>query len=190
MSTLPDPEQSLANDRGEAVLAGGCFWCTEAVFQALAGVSEVISGYAGGSETDATYEAVCSGRTGHAEAIQLRYDPARIGYGQLLKIFFAVAHDPTQVDRQGADRGAQYRSAIFYANEDERSLATTYIDQLNAAGLFAQRIATVLEPLDKFYPAEDHHQNFAANNPMQPYVCMIAQPKLDKLRQTFPDQVA
>lgn len=192
MNALPDPEIDLppSDAPTEAVLAGGCFWCTEAVFLALDGVTEVRSGYAGGSADTANYEAVCSGRSGHAEAIQIRYRPGTISYGQLLKVFFQVAHDPTQLNRQGNDSGTQYRSALFYADEDQRRVAAAYIDQLNAAGAFGARIVTTLEPLEAFYAAEGYHQNFAANNPAQPYVCLVAQPKLDKLRQAFPDKLA
>ncbi|MDN5861898.1 MAG: peptide-methionine (S)-S-oxide reductase MsrA [Salinisphaera sp.] len=185
----PDYQLPLPDDRGEAVLAGGCFWCTEAVFQALAGVTEVTSGYAGGNAADANYEAVCTSRTGHAEAIRVRYDPQLIRYGALLQVFFSVAHDPTQVDRQGTDMGKQYRSAIFYADENQRRAAAAYIDQLNGASVFDKRIATTLEALEDFYPAEDYHQDFAASNPAQPYVCMVAAPKVDKLRATFPEHV-
>lgn len=191
MTTLPPPalELAAANDAGEAVLAGGCFWCTEAVFLAVDGVTGVTPGYAGGDAKSASYRAVCSGRTGHAEAIRVRHDPERIGYGTLLRVFFAVAHDPTQVNRQGGDRGAQYRSAIFPANAAQEQVAAAYIRQLDASGLLYAPIATRLEPLEGFYPAEDYHQNFVANNPTQPYVCMVAAPKLDKLRETFPELI-
>ena len=189
--TLPEPERDLpaAEDDGEAVLAGGCFWCTEAVFQALDGVTEVTSGYAGGSAETADYESVCRGNTGHAEAIRVRYDPARISYGTLLRVFFGVAHDPTQLNRQGADRGPQYRSAVFYADDARKHVAEAYIDQLERAGVFGAPIVTTLEPLDAFYEAEGYHQDFVASNPMQPYVCMVAQPKLDKLTETFGELV-
>lgn len=186
---VPAPEQELpsADDTGEAVLAGGCFWCTEAVFQALDGVIEVTPGYAGGSAETADYETVCGGRTDHAEAIRVRYDPERIDYGRLLQVFFGAAHDPTQLDRQGPDRGRQYRSAIFYANEAQKRFAEAYIDRIERGGVFDGPIATTLEPLDAFYEAEGYHHDFVANNPAQPYVCMVAQPKLDGLRETFPE---
>lgn len=191
MSALPAPETTpaTADDRGEAVLAGGCFWCVEAVFQALAGVTEVTSGYAGGDADTANYKAVCTGRTGHAEVVRVRYEPERIGYGELLRVFFGVAHDPTQVNRQGGDVGPQYRSAVFYADAEQKRVAEAYIAQLERDGLFAAPIATTLEPLEAFYPAEGYHQDFVANNPGQPYVCMVAQPKLDKLRESFGDRL-
>lgn len=189
MTTLPPPDSNpdAADEPAEAVLAGGCFWCTEAVFQALTGVTEVSSGYAGGDAATANYKDVCTGRTGHAEAIRVRYEPARISYGDLLQVFFAVAHDPTQIDQQGADRGPQYRSAIFYANPAQKEAAEAYIRQLDAAGAFAAPIATRLEPLSAFYEAEAYHQDFVASNPTQPYACMVAMPKVEKLRETFPD---
>lgn len=191
-ATIPAPEHEppAAEDPGEAVLAGGCFWCTEAVFQALEGVTEVTPGYAGGSAETADYESVCSGTTDHAEAVRVRYDPERIGYGRLLQVFFGAAHDPTQLDRQGADRGRQYRSAIFHADDNQRRVAEAYIDQLERSGVFNGPIVTTLEPLDAFYEAEAYHHDFVANNPAQPYVCMVAMPKLDKLRETFPEEVA
>ncbi|AFT70763.1 Peptide methionine sulfoxide reductase MsrA [Alloalcanivorax dieselolei B5] len=186
---FPDPADDLPRDQdpGRAILAGGCFWCTEAVFLQLDGVNSVISGYAGGDAEHANYEAVCTGRTGHAEAIEIRYDPAVIRYGELLKLFFAVAHDPTQKDRQGNDRGPQYRSAIFYQSEPERQAAAAYIHQLNQAGAFIAPIVTTLEPLDMFYPAEDYHQDFARRHPTQPYITHVAHPKVEKLRTAFPD---
>lgn len=185
----PAPGQDLpaGDDAGEAVLAGGCFWCTEAVFQALEGVTEVTPGYAGGSAETADYESVCSGATDHAEAVRVRYDPEQIGYGRLLQVFFGAAHDPTQLDRQGPDRGRQYRSAIFYAGENQRRVAEAYIDQIERSGVFNGPIVTTLEPLDAFYEAEGYHHDFVANNPAQPYVCMVAQPKLEKLREVFSD---
>lgn len=189
---IPAPEHELpvAEDTGEAVLAGGCFWCTEAVFQALDGVSEVTPGYAGGSADTADYESVCGGATDHAEAVRMRYDPERIGYGRLLQVFFGAAHDPTQRDRQGLDRGRQYRSAIFYADTAQKRVAAAYIEQLERAGVFDGPVVTTLEPLDAFYEAEPYHHDFVANNPAQPYVCTIAQPKLDKLREMFPERMA
>lgn len=191
MSNFPDPDTDLppAQDRGEVVLAGGCFWCVEAVFQALGGVTDVTSGYAGGSAETANYRAVCTGRTGHAEVIRVRYDPAIISFGTLLKVFFAVAHDPTQVDRQGNDLGPQYRSAVFIADDEQKRVAQTYIAQLDQSGVFSAPVATRLEPLTAFHEAEAYHQDFMLNNPGQPYVCIVAQPKLGKLRQQFPDLV-
>ena len=190
---IPDPEIDIpapaAGREATAVLAGGCFWCTEAVFQALDGVREVISGYAGGTAATADYRTVCSGLTDHAEAVLVRYDPSRIRYGQLLKVFFAAAHDPTQVDRQGNDRGRQYRSAIFAATAGENEVAASYIRQLDAAGVFKAPIATRIEPLVAFFPAEAYHQDYAERNPDQPYVAAVARPKVEKLRTTFPEHL-
>jgi len=169
------------------VFAGGCFWCTEAVFEQLDGVTSVVSGYAGGTKDTADYRAVSSGQTRHAEVIQVTYEPSRITYGQLLKVFFTIAHDPTQLNRQGPDSGTQYRSAIFYQSEDEKRVAQSYIDQLTAAKLFAKPIVTTLEPLDAFYPAEDDHQDYVKHNPANPYVVHHALPKVEKLRQKYPD---
>lgn len=189
---FPDPRVDItAPPDGDAtiVLAGGCFWCTEAVYLQLDGVKEVVSGYAGGTAETANYETVCSGTTNHAEAIQIRYDPRRISYGQILKVFFSVAHDPTQLNHQGADRGRQYRSAIFYANDEQKRVADSYIRDLNAARVFDEPIVTTLEPLERFYPAESYHQNYAARNPAQPYVALTATPKVEKLRATFRDRL-
>jgi peptide-methionine (S)-S-oxide reductase len=192
-AAFPDPASDLAPDASrtsaEAVLAGGCFWCTEAVFRQLDGVSDVISGYAGGSAQSANYEAVCSGRTDHAEAILVRYDPRRISYGQLLKVFFSAAHDPTQLDRQGNDRGRQYRSAIFSSDAAERDVAQRYIAQLDAAGVFQAPIATTLEPRETFHPAEGYHQDYAARNPHQPYIAAVSAPKVAKVRALYADKL-
>jgi peptide-methionine (S)-S-oxide reductase len=187
--SFPDPEQDLAGEAPPAriVLAGGCFWCTEAVYRQLEGVLGVRPGYAGGTAATADYRTVCSGRTNHAEAIEVSYDPARITLGTILKLFFSIAHDPTQKDRQGADIGRQYRSAIFYANEDQRRVAAAYIAQIEAAGLFDAPIQTTLEPLDQFFVAEDDHHDYAARNPSQPYVRMVAAPKVVKLREVHRD---
>jgi peptide-methionine (S)-S-oxide reductase len=188
---FPDPAEDLtaSGEQATAILAGGCFWCTEAVYRQLDGVLSVESGYAGGSAASANYAAVCSGATGHAEAIRIVFDPRKASYGDLLKVFFSVAHDPTQLNRQGADRGTQYRSAIFFANEDERRVAAAYIAQLNAAKLFADPIVTTLEPLETFYPAESHHQDYAARNPNQPYIAAVSTPKVDKLRKIYPERL-
>ncbi len=172
-----------------AVLAGGCFWCVEAVFQHLEGVLAVRSGYTGGSAEGADYRSVCSGTTGHAEAIEVEFDPVRLSFGQLLKVFFTVAHDPTQLNRQGNDRGRQYRSAIFCVDEPQRRVAEAYIRQLDAARVFDAPIATRLEPLVHFYLAEDYHQDYAARNPNQPYIELVAKPKVDKLQAYFPGRV-
>lgn len=169
------------------VLAGGCFWCTEAVFEQLDGVLDVTSGYTGGKAEDANYEAVCTGHTGHAEAIRITFDANVVSTATLLDVFFHVAHDPTQKDRQGNDIGSQYRSAIFYASADERQLAADTIARLNAAGDFAAPIATSLEPLGVFYPAETYHQDYARAHPMQPYIFCVARPKMGKLKEKHPD---
>jgi peptide-methionine (S)-S-oxide reductase len=171
------------------VLAGGCFWCVEAVLRELDGVLDVTSGYAGGTEATADYRSVCSGGTDHAEVVAVRFDPARISFGQLLRVFFSVAHDPTQLDRQGNDRGRQYRSAIFFADDEQRRVAEAYVDQLERSGVFRSPIVTTLEPLDAFYPAEEYHQDYAARNPNQPYIAAISTPKVEKLRQQFGDRL-
>ncbi|WP_370233529.1 peptide-methionine (S)-S-oxide reductase MsrA [Alloalcanivorax venustensis] len=188
---FPDPVEDVPTDQdvGRAVLAGGCFWCVEAVYQPLDGVQSVVSGYAGGDAESANYEAVCSGRTGHAEVVEVRYDPHRISYGALLKLFFAVAHDPTQKDRQGNDRGPQYRSAIFPVDDAQRKVAEDYIQQLGNAGAFTAPIVTTLEPGHPFHPAEDYHQDFARRNPNQPYITHVAKPKLEKLHAAFPEML-
>jgi peptide-methionine (S)-S-oxide reductase len=189
--SFPDPEP--VPDTGDAgstlVLAGGCFWCTEAVYTQLDGVLTVRPGYAGGSAATANYDDVCSGRTGHAEAIEIVFDPARVSVGQILKIFFSIAHDPTQLNRQGADVGTQYRSAIFYANDAQRQLAEHYIAEINSAQVFEAPVATSLEPLEVFYPAEQYHHGFAARNPQQPYVRAVAAPKVEKLRKVHADML-
>ena len=190
-SRFPDPETDLTDVTGEQrlVLGGGCFWCVEAVFLAVDGVTGVVSGYAGGSPETANYQDVCSGQTGHAEVVDVHYDASKVSFGSLLKIFFSVAHDPTQLNRQGNDRGTQYRSAVFYQTEDEKRVALAYIDQLNQAGVYKDPIATTLEPLEAFHPAESYHQNFAARNPYQPYVMAVAAPKLEKLTDQFADRL-
>lgn len=183
--SFPAPEQDLTGEVGPAriVLGGGCFWCTEAVYRQLDGVVGVRPGYAGGTARTADYDSVCSGRTDHAEVIEVTYDPARITLGQILKLFFSIAHDPTQKDRQGADVGPQYRSAIFYADDDQRRVAEDYIAQIEAAKLFDAPIRTKLEPLEGFYVAEDYHHDYAARNPGQSYIRMVAEPKVSKLRE-------
>lgn len=190
-SRFPDPEQDLPASQGEQriVLGGGCFWCVEAVFLAINGVTRVVSGYAGGHPDSANYEAVCTGTTGHAEVVDVHYDPARVGFGELLKVFFSVAHDPTQLNRQGNDRGPQYRSAIFYETPEQRRVSEAYIHQLNQAGVYPDPIVTTLEPLDAFFPAEDYHQNFAARNPHQPYIMAVAAPKMEKLVGSYGDRL-
>ncbi len=185
LATLADPAASRAN----AVFAGGCFWCVEAVFEELEGVIEAVSGYAGGTAESANYEDVCSGRTGHAEAVQIVYDPQRISFEELLQVHFAT-HDPTTLNRQGNDAGPQYRSTIFCANEEERALTQAVIADLTEAGAFGDRkIVTTLEPLDVFYPAEMKHQNFVCQNPDQGYVRAVALPKVEKVRKQFADKL-
>jgi peptide-methionine (S)-S-oxide reductase len=183
---FPDPtvDSTLATSAGQsrAILAGGCFWCVEAVYKNLEGVSSVKSGYAGGTADTADYETVSSGGTDHAESVEVVYDPSRISYGQILKVFFAIAHDPTQLNRQGPDTGRQYRSAIFYADGEQKRVAEAYIDQLNKAHVFDQKIVTEVVPLEAFYEAETYHQDYAARNPLNPYIVFNAQPKVRKLR--------
>ncbi|MDK9556535.1 peptide-methionine (S)-S-oxide reductase MsrA [Marinobacter sp. M216] len=190
-SRFPDPEQDLPQTDTEArlVLGGGCFWCVEAVFLAMDGVNKVESGYAGGSAETANYEAVCTGTTGHAEVVDIHYDPSKVSFGALLKVFFSVAHDPTQLNRQGNDRGTQYRSAVFYETPDQKQIAEAYIQQLDAAGVYPAPIVTTLEPLEAFHPAEAYHQNFAARNPYQPYIMAVAAPKMEKLVDNYGDRL-
>jgi peptide-methionine (S)-S-oxide reductase len=189
---VPDPPIDVARtDKTQtAVLAGGCFWCTEAVFVHLDGVLGVMSGYAGGEADTANYRAVCSGTTGHAEVIRIQYDPQKITFGELLKVFFTVAHDPTQRNRQGNDWGTQYRSAVFYADEEQRAVAQAYIDRLNEnGGVFGKKVQTTVEPLEAFYEAEVYHRDYAARNAGAPYVVGVAQPKVDKLKTFYPDRL-
>jgi peptide-methionine (S)-S-oxide reductase len=188
---FPDPEVDIAATGSEqsVILAGGCFWCVEAVFAQVEGVTGLTSVYAGGSAETADYETVCTGRTGHAEAVQVRFDPNTLSYGQVLKLFLSVAHDPTTLNRQGADVGTQYRSAIFYADAEQKRVAQAYIDQLDAAGVFNAKIVTSLEPLEKFYVAEEYHQGYAASHPNQPYIAAVATPKVEKLRTYFADRL-
>jgi peptide-methionine (S)-S-oxide reductase len=192
-SRFPDPVQDIkvaaAGTQQTAVLAGGCFWGVEAVFEQLAGVSDVVSGYAGGSSATAHYQVVSTGTTGHAESVKITFDPARISYGQLLKIFFALAHDPTELNRQGPDEGTQYRSAIFYETPEQKTVAEAYIQQLEAARVFPRHIVTQVVPLQGFYPAEAYHQNFLDNNPTYPYIVYNDLPKLAHLKKQFPEML-
>ena len=185
---LPDPAVDVPASAGakKAVFAGGCFWCTEAVFEEVAGVRMVISGYAGGTKESAVYEVVGAGRTEHAEAIEITYDPQKISYGTLLKIFFAVAHDPTQLNRQGPDYGKQYRSEVFAQNAEQKKVAEAYIQQLTEAKVFSHSIATKVSEGKPFYPAEAYHQDFVKLHPTHPYVMANSKPKVEKLRKTFP----
>ena len=187
-ATIPAPvvdEHAGTTDRF-AVFAGGCFWGVDAVFKHVNGVKKVTSGYAGGTSKTANYQAVSTGKTGHAESVQVIYDPSQITYGQLLQIFFSVAHDPTELNRQGPDVGTQYRSAIFYASPEQQRIAQAYIDQLNKAKVFRRSLATALTPLDVFYPAESYHQDYMAHHPTDLYIVINDAPKLDHLRQQFP----
>ena len=183
---FPDPvvDAALADKAGESrvILAGGCFWCVEAVYKNLDGVTSVKSGYAGGTADTADYETVSSGTTDHAESVEVVYDPSRITYGQILKVFFSIAHDPTQLNRQGPDTGRQYRSAIFYEDDEQKRLADAYIEQLNKAHVFDRPIVTEVVPLEAFFQAETYHQDYAARNPLNPYIVINAQPKVRKLR--------
>jgi len=186
---FPDPMIDAPTDpiwaAQHVVLGGGCFWCTEAVFAKLDGVIGVVSGYAGGTPETANYQAVCSGMTDHAEVIRVDFDPSRITYGQILKVFFAVAHDPTQLNRQGNDLGRQYRSAIFYGSVNQEQVARAYIQQLEEAKVFDRPIVTTIEPLMEFFEAEAYHQDFVSRNPNQPYVAAVAVPKVQKLEKSF-----
>jgi len=189
-STLPVPAlDPVSQGTQTAVLAGGCFWGVEAVFEHLKGVINVVSGYAGGKQNTAHYEMVGSGRTGHAESVQITFDPAQISYGRLLQVYFSVAHDPTQLNRQGPDEGTQYRSEIFYASEEQKRIAEAYIQQLEQAKIFRRPIVTRVEALAGFYPAEAYHQDFIAHHPDHPYVVYNDLPKLVQLKKEFPEIV-
>jgi peptide-methionine (S)-S-oxide reductase len=170
-----------------AVFAGGCFWGVEAVFEHVNGVKSVVSGYSGGTKATANYEAVSSGTTGHAESVKVTFDPAVVSYQQLLFIFFSVAHDPTEIDRQGPDVGRQYRSVIFYMNGEQRNLATAFINAINRSKALSKPVATKVVPFSAFYEAEEHHQDFVKKNPEYPYVVYNDLPKLEALKQKFPD---
>ena len=189
---IPDPAVDaplLATKSGKqtAVFAGGCFWGVEAVFEHVKGVTKVTSGYSGGDAGTANYELVSEGRTRHAEAVSITYDPSQITYGRLLKVFFSVAHDPTELNRQGPDTGTQYRSAIFFSNAEQKRIAQAYIEQLNQAKIFGRPIVTQLAALDAYYPAEAYHQDFAARHPEHPYIVRHDLPKVRNLRTQFPD---
>jgi peptide-methionine (S)-S-oxide reductase len=187
---LPDPKldapKAAAKTDAVAVFAGGCFWGVEAVFEHVKGVKDAVSGYAGGKSGSAQYETVSSGDTGHAESVKVTYDPARVSYGQLLKVYFSVAHDPTQLNRQSPDVGPQYRSEIFTTNAEQAKIARAYIAQLTAAKVFAAPIVTKVEPLPAFYPAEAHHQDYLRLHPNEPYIVFNDAPKLVHLKQMFP----
>lgn len=182
-----DAKRAAAPGQQTAVVAGGCFWGIQAVFQHVKGVISATSGYAGGSAKTAEYETVSTGETGHAESVQIVYDPSQITYGELLRVFFSVAHDPTQLNRQGPDEGTQYRSSIFYVSDEQKRIAEAYIAQLGQAKVFPSKIVTKVVPLEGFYPAEAYHQNYAALHPTQPYIVFNDAPKVAHLKQEFPD---
>jgi peptide-methionine (S)-S-oxide reductase len=170
-----------------AVLAGGCFWGMQGVFEHVKGVHQVLSGYAGGKKGTAQYETVSRGNTGHAESVQITFDPKEVSYGELLRVYFSVAHDPTQLNRQEPDEGTQYRSSIFYADETQQKIALAYIAQLDQAHLFRSKIVTRVDPLTGFYPAERYHQDYLVHNPNQPYIVINDLPKILHLKQTLPE---
>jgi len=170
-----------------AVLSGGCFWGVQGVYEHVNGVKKVVSGYAGGDRTTARYETVGTGSTGHAESVQITFDPAKVSYGELLQVFFSVAHDPTQLNRQGPDTGSQYRSMISYRDDTQKDIADAYIAQLGKAGVFQRPIVTKVDPLKGFYPAEGYHQDYLAHNPSDPYIAYNDLPKIESLKRLFPD---
>ncbi len=190
-TAIPNPtlDAPLATTRGEqiAVLAGGCFWGVDAVFKHVKGVARVESGYSGGSASTARYDTVSTGATGHAESVRVAYDPSQITYGQLLKVFFAVAHDPTELNRQGPDAGTQYRSVIFYSNDEQKRIAQAYIEQLNQAKVFGRKIVTQVVPFQSFNVAEGYHQDYLVNHPNDPYIVYNDLPKLENLRKLLPE---
>ena len=185
----PRVDASLSQTHGKqtAIFAGGCFWGTQSVFERVRGVVATTAGYAGGAASTATYDQVTTETTGHAESVKVVYDPAKITYGTLLRIFFSVVHDPTQLNRQGPDVGTSYRSAIFYVNDEQRRISAAYIAQLNAAHVFAKPIVTEVTPLKGFYDAESYHQDYALNNPNNPYIMVCDRPKTEALKKEFPD---
>jgi peptide-methionine (S)-S-oxide reductase len=188
---LKAEQMSLTNSESsiqQATLGGGCFWCLEAVYVELRGVTKVVSGYTGGHVPNPSYQRVCSGSTGHAEVVQVTFDPAVVSYRELLEIFFTI-HDPTTLNRQGADVGTQYRSAIFYHDEEQKQVAEEVIKEITAAKIWSKPIVTQVVPLDVFYPAEDYHQDYFANNPMQPYCQVVVAPKVSKFRKQYFEQL-
>ncbi len=187
---IPAPalDETTTTGKETAVFAGGCFWGVQGVFQRVDGVSNAVSGYAGGAEDTAHYEMVGNGTTGHAEAVRITFDPARVSYGKLLQIYFSVAHDPTELNRQGPDVGPQYRSTIFPGNDEQARVARAYIDQLNKARLYEAAIVTTIEADKAFYHAEDYHQDFLTNNPTYPYIVYNDMPKIENLKRLFPDR--
>jgi len=187
-TSLPMSQTQQTKNLEIATFGGGCFWCIEAVFQRLKGVEKVVSGYAGGHKENPTYKEVCSGTTGHAEVCQIYYDPQQITYQELLEVFF-TAHDPTTLNRQGADVGTQYRSIILYHNEQQKSIATHFIQRLEESKIFNSPIVTELKPFTTFYPAEDYHQNYYNNNPTQPYCTFVVKPKVEKIKKLFSEKI-
>jgi peptide-methionine (S)-S-oxide reductase len=189
-ANLPDPgldaPKNAIHGTETAVLAGGCFWGMQSVFEHVRGVRQVWAGYSGGDANTAHYDDVSEGNTGHAESVKINFDPAVISYGQLLKIYFAVAHDPTELNRQGPDAGTQYRSEIFYANAEQQKIAQAYVAQLNAAKVFDSSIVTLVQPLKAFYPAESYHQDYARNHPDDMYIVVNDAPKVARLKQLYP----
>jgi peptide-methionine (S)-S-oxide reductase len=187
---IPPPDRDLeeGGNTAVAVLAGGCFWGVQGVFQRVRGVKSAVSGYSGGSAETATYEQTGRGNTGHAETVEVTYDPQEITFGELLQIYFSVAHNPTQLNYQGPDHGTQYRSTIFVTSPDQQAVAQAYIDQLDAAGLFEGPIVTTLEPFKGFYPAEQYHQDFLTLNPDWPYIVVHDLPKVAALEELFPEK--
>ncbi len=181
------PTSRKKEGKATAVFSGGCFWGIEAVFEHVRGVIDAVSGYSGGDASTAEYERVSTGTTGHAESVKVTYDPSQVSYGDLLRVFFSVAHDPTQLNRQGPDEGTQYRSAIFYTTEDQHHVALAYIEQLNHAKVFSRPIVTQVTPLVAFYPAEAYHQHFAERHPDHPYIVAQDRPKVDRLHQQLPE---
>jgi peptide-methionine (S)-S-oxide reductase len=188
-TVIPAPLVDASSGDGlqTVVLAGGCFWGVQGVFQHAKGVVQAVSGYSGGSKDTAAYETVSGGQTGHAESVEVKFDPRQISYGKLLQIYFSVAHDPTQLNRQGPDTGTQYRSAIFFTNADQQRVAQAYVDQLNKAGVFKHPIVTQIVPLTGFYPAEAYHQDYATLHPTQPYIAYNDLPKIENLKRLFAD---
>jgi len=186
--TAPAPKlaEPVSGHSETAIFAGGCFWGVQGVFQHVEGVTNAVSGYAGGEQKTAQYETVSGGQTGHAETVKITYDPGKITYGQLLQIYFSVAHDPTQLNRQGPDRGTQYRSTIFPVNAEQAKIAKAYIDQLDQANTFGKKLATTIEPDRIFYPAEDYHQDYLTLHPEQPYIAYNDLPKIEALKKMFP----
>tara|TARA_Y100000590_G_scaffold405270_1_gene493415 strand:- start:1637 stop:2251 length:615 start_codon:yes stop_codon:yes gene_type:complete len=188
---FPNPEEDVTQTENDqfAVLGGGCFWCVEGVYLQLQGVLDVTSGYSGGTISSANYEAVCTGQTDHAEVIRIKFDSRQITYGEILKIFFSIAHDPTQLNMQGNDVGKQYRSVVFYKGDQQKNVAKKYIDQLNNIKIYDHNIVTAIEPLNEFFEAESYHQRYVENNLHNPYILHTAVPKIEKIKNQFPEKI-